>query len=71
MKKLMFGIAIAALSSGCVWTQEFTEVTVHKDPDGKVLSVDYVERREQKDVKPWADFGGYIKQYGPKYEKNR
>lgn len=42
-------------------TQETREVTVHKDPTGKVLSIDYIERLEQRDIKPWQDgFGKYL-----------
>ena len=59
--KTLFAIALAATATGCATTQETREVTVHKDPTGKVLSIDYIERLEQRDIKPWQDgFGKYL-----------
>ena len=64
MKKLIYASIVALVSTGCVWTRETTEVIVHKNPEGKVIGVDYTERREQQDIKPWAKFGGFIEEYG-------
>ena len=61
MKKLLLLLPLAVSLSGCVWTQETREVTVHKDPQGNILSIDYTERLDQRDVKPWKDgFGKYL-----------
>ncbi len=61
MKKLLLLLPLAVSLPGCVWTQEIREVTVHKDPQGNILSIDYIERLDQRDVKPWKEnFGKYL-----------
>lgn len=61
MKRLMISFALAAICSGCVATKQTSEVTVHKDASGKVISIDYTERLEQHDMLPWSKhFGKYL-----------
>lgn len=64
MRKIACAIGIAVMGCGCVWTRETSEVVVHKSPEGRVIGVDYTERREQQDLKPWGRFGGYLEEYG-------
>lgn len=60
MKKLIAVVSLIGLS-GCIWTRETREVIVHKDPQGKITGIDYLERMEQQDAKPWKDgFGKYL-----------
>jgi hypothetical protein len=61
MKRLIISFALVAICSGCVWTRQTSEVTVHKDASGKVMSIDYTERLEQRDMLPWSEhFGKYL-----------
>ena len=61
MKVLLVMSAVSVLSAGCVHSRQISEVTVHKDANGKVLSIDYTERLEQQDLLPWSDhFGKYL-----------
>lgn len=61
MKKLIAIAAIGLSANGCVWTSQTSEVIVHKDAEGKILSIDYSEKLEQRDAKPWSKhFGKYL-----------
>ena len=61
MYKIAIASILAAICSGCVWTRQISEVTVHKDASGKITGIDYIERLEQQDAKPWSrHFGKYL-----------
>lgn len=61
MKKPLICVGLAMLVSGCVWTQQTSEVIVHKNAEGKVIGIDYSEKLEQSDMLPWSKhFGKYL-----------
>jgi len=67
--KVLFPIVVVFSCCGCVWTNEYREVIVHKSPTGEVTGIDYKESLEQRDMLPWQkDFGTWLySQKNPDY----
>ena len=61
MKYIPLAILLSTVASGCVWTEQYREVIVHKDVNGKLIGTDYKESLTQRDLLPWQDgFGTWL-----------
>ncbi len=70
MNKLIIAALIGAVCTGCVVTYRTSEVKVRKDAEGKVTGVEYIEREEQRVSELPSPFGGFLKEYGPKGQRD-